>query len=74
MSKGSKNKTIQENSTIQEYPDGKKREKYHKRKRSIKEKKKTNRKLLLLNIGRNYDATAVRNIAQEWIDKHMKNR
>lgn len=24
MSKGSKNKTIQENSTIQEYPDGKK--------------------------------------------------
>lgn len=37
-------------------------------------KKKTNRKLLLLNIGRNYDATAVRNIAQEWIDKHMKNR
>lgn len=40
----------------------------------LKKKKKTNRKLLLLNIGRNYDATAVRNIAQEWIDKHMKNR
>lgn len=63
MSKSNKNKTIQETSTIQEFPDGK-----------IVRVIQAIVNLLLSYLGRNYDATAVRSIAQDWIDKHMKNR